>query len=130
MVSIHPDRLDRIRDIEGEDAGLVTRIDVGLLGCDVVDRQETIGITAHHVISGKSDDTPDVVALVDMDGHQLGHRTQDPAHRGTVVGTSFRTMIGQGMSAIEDDKVPRCSDEATPILWSTLLHGLHRPMNI
>ena len=64
MVAHHPDPFSRNRDIEGQVAGSVTQIDVWLLGCDVVDGQETSGITAHHVISGKSHDTLDIVALV------------------------------------------------------------------
>src|SRR5450631_1371773 len=106
MVAHYPDAPGRDRDIEGEVAGPVTRIEVGLLDRDVVDGQETIALTAHHVISGEPDDTLDVVALVDIDGHYRGHRAQYPAHLGTLLGTSSGSTFGEGMRAIEDDKVP------------------------
>src|SRR5665648_1246548 len=105
MVAHHPDPLGWNRDIERQVAGLVTRIQIGLLHCDVVDGQETIGLTAHHVISGESHDALDVVAPVEVNGQHGGHRTPYPSRRRTLVGASSRSMIGEAPSAIEDDKV-------------------------
>src|SRR5450756_817147 len=124
MVAHHPDPFGRNRGIEGQVAGFVTRIEVGLLGGDAVDGQETSGITAHHVISGKSHDTLDIVALVEMDGQPRGYRTHYPAHRGTLARAKSPSRIGEGVSAVEDDKVPplqRCcllytSDAADDLL--------------
>jgi hypothetical protein len=106
MVAHHPDMLGRNRDIEAGVAGLVTRIEERLLDRDVVDGQETIALTAHHVISGEPDDTLGALALVEIDAHHRGHRTPDPADRRTLLETSSGSTIGEGTSAVEDDTVP------------------------
>jgi hypothetical protein len=72
MVAHHPDPFNRNRDIKGQVAGSVTWIEVGLHDRDAIDSQETSDVTAHHVIPGESDDTLDVVALVEMDGQARG----------------------------------------------------------
>jgi hypothetical protein len=80
VIAHHPDSPGRNRDVKGQIAGFVTRIEVRLLHRDIVDGQETTGITAHHVIPRESDDTLDVIALVQIDGDPRGHQTQEPAH--------------------------------------------------
>src|ERR1035437_4612499 len=81
-------------------------IKVGVLDRDGIDGQQTSGITAYHVIPGKSDDTLDVVALVEMDGQPRGHPTHDRAHHRTPARARSRSPIGEKTGAVEDDKVP------------------------
>jgi hypothetical protein len=68
MVTHHPDPISRNGDVEGGVAGLVTREKVGLDDSGVVHGDEPGGVTADHVIPRDTDDTLDVVALVQVNG--------------------------------------------------------------
>src|ERR1035437_5336159 len=106
MVAHHPDTPGRNGDVEDQGAGFVTWVKGRLINCHVVDMQNTSGTTARHVTPGKSDDTLDVVALVEMDRQPRGYRTDDSAHRRALVRTRSRRRFGKNAGAVEDDKVP------------------------
>jgi hypothetical protein len=106
MVAHNPQTPGGNRDVEGQVAGLVTWVEIRLIDCDVINGQETSEITARHVIPGKSDDTLDVVALVDMDRQPRGHRSHGPAERRALVRTRDRRRSCKNAGAVEDDKVP------------------------
>jgi len=106
MLTHRPHPLGRNRGIEGQVAGLVTRMEAEFVNCHVVDSPETSRITARHVIPEKSDDTLGVVALVEMDRQRQGHRAHDPFYRRALARTSARSTTGKSAGAVEDDKVP------------------------
>jgi hypothetical protein len=106
MLTPDADPRGRKPDIMSQLAWLVTWVEVGLLDFHAVDVQETSGVTAHHVIPGKSDDTPDVVALVGIGPQPRGYRTDDPDHRRPQGRTRSQRTTGKNVGAVEDDTVP------------------------
>src|SRR5664279_3994504 len=106
MVAHNPQTPGGNGDVERQVARFVTWVEVRLIDWDAVDSQQTCEITARHVIPGKSDDTLDVVALVEMDRQPRGHRSHDPAERRALARTRDRRRSGKNVGAVEDDKVP------------------------